>query len=49
MIRDLITKNRCYRRFHQEVQIDRKMLEELVDLARLSSSPGNLQPLRYVL
>ena len=49
MIRDLIIKNRCYRRFHQEVQIDRKILEELVDLARLSSSPGNLQPLRYVL
>ena len=49
MIRDLIMKNRSYRRFHQEVAIECETLRELVDLARLSASAGNLQPLRYVL
>jgi nitroreductase len=49
MIRDLIIKNRSYRRFHQEVAIEYETLRELVDLARLSASAGNLQPLRYVL
>jgi len=49
MIRDLIEKNRSYRRFHQEIAIEYETLRELVDLARLSASAGNLQPLRYVL
>lgn len=49
MIRDLIIKNRSYRRFHQEAAIEYETLRELVDLARLSASAGNLQPLRYVL
>ncbi len=49
MIRDLIIKNRSYRRFHQEVTIEREVLRELVELARLSPSAGNLQPLKYVL
>jgi len=49
MIKDLIIKNRAYRRFYQEVTIERKTLRELVDLARLSASAGNLQPLKYML
>jgi nitroreductase len=49
MVRDLVMKNRTYRRFFQEVAIDRQMLRELVDLARLSASAGNMQPLKYVL
>ena len=48
-IRDLVLKNRSYRRFHQEVPIEVETLKELVDLARLSASAGNLQPLKYVL
>ncbi len=48
MIRDLILKNRSYRRFHQEVAIKRKTLKELVDLGRLSASGGNVQPLKYI-
>lgn len=48
MIRDLILKNRSYRRFHQEVPIKRKTLKELVDLGRLSASGGNSQPLKYI-
>jgi nitroreductase len=49
MIRDLILKNRSYRRFYEEVDINLDTLKELVDLARLSASARNAQPLRYIL
>ena len=49
MLRDLILKNRSHRRFHQGTAIPRATLEELVDLARLSPSGGNMQPLKYIL
>jgi len=49
MLRDLILKNRSHRRFHQGTAIPRATLEELVDLARLSPSAGNMQPLKYIL
>lgn len=49
MIRDLIVRNRSYRRFHQEVTIPLETLREVVDLARLSASTANLQPLKYIL
>ena len=49
MIKDLIAKSRSYRRFFQEVGIDQRILRELVDLARLSPSAANLQPLKYIL
>ncbi len=49
MLKDLIIRNRSYRRFYEDYHIDRKTLNELVDLARLSPSAANLQPLRYYL
>jgi nitroreductase len=49
MIKDLVIKNRTYRRFCEEVAVERETLRELVDLARLSASAANLQPLRYIL
>ena len=49
MIRDLILKNRTYRRFFEEERIERKTLEELLDLARLSPSGGNMQSLKYII
>ncbi len=48
-IRDLIIRNRSVRRFYEAYHISMEILEELVDLARLSPSAGNLQPLRYIL
>ncbi|MCU0847640.1 MAG: nitroreductase family protein [Spirochaetes bacterium] len=48
-LKDLIQKNRSYRRFYQEHEIKFDTLKELVDLARLSPSAANLQPLRYIL
>jgi len=49
MITDLIRKNRTYRRFYEDVPINRSTLEELVNLARLSASAANRQPLKYIL
>ena len=49
MIRDLVLKNRSYRRFYEDAEVDGQTLRELVDLARLSASAGNKQPLRYML
>jgi len=47
MIRDLITGSRSCRRFDSHTAITRATLEELVDLARLSPSGANLQPLKF--
>ncbi|OYD13925.1 nitroreductase [candidate division WOR-3 bacterium JGI_Cruoil_03_44_89] len=49
MLRDLILENRSYRRFYEEVAVELDTLRELVDLARLSASAGNIQPLKYIL
>ena len=49
MIEDLIRKNRSCRRFYQDQPISRETLLSLVNLARLSASAANLQPLKYVL
>jgi nitroreductase len=48
-LKDLILKNRSYRRFYEEHEISLDTLRGLVDLARLSPSGGNLQPLKYKL
>lgn len=49
MLKDLILKSRSCRRFHQNEAVSVSTLEELVDLARLSASARNAQPLRYYL
>jgi len=49
MLEDLVRKNRSYRRFHQNVPVDMETLRALVNLARLSASGSNLQPLKYIL
>jgi nitroreductase len=49
MLKDLIRNNRSYRRFHEEAAVEIHTLRELVELARLTPSAGNRQPLKYVL
>ncbi len=49
MLRDLVLANRSYRRFKQQIPVKESTLRDLVDLARLTPSASNLQPLRYVL
>ncbi len=48
-IRGLILQNRSCRRFEQNQRIPRKLLRQWIDLARLSPSASNLQPLKYVI
>ncbi|MEN1761265.1 PAS domain S-box protein [Anoxynatronum sibiricum] len=47
MIRELVEKNRTYRRFDETREISEEQLREWVDLARITSSGANLQPLKY--
>jgi nitroreductase len=49
MIAELIQGNRSYRRFFQDAAISTDTLTWLVNLARLSASAANLQPLKYLL
>jgi nitroreductase len=49
MLKDLIQKNRSYRRFHQDVPLPMELLREMVESARLSGSARNMQPLKYML
>ncbi len=49
MIEELIRKNRSCRKFHQDFEITADILRQLIDLARLSASSSNLQPLKYVI
>ena len=45
---DLVTRTRSYRRF-QQTPVARTTLRALVNLARLSPTGGNLQPLKFFL
>lgn len=47
--RDMVIRNRSYRRFDESYVVEREMLVELVGLARCTASVANLQPLKYVL
>lgn len=47
MLRNLVLKNRSYRRFYEYKKISLNDLRKWVDLARLSASGRNLQPLKF--
>jgi nitroreductase len=47
-MKELIRKTRSYRRFRQD-PISVQILRELLDMARLTASQRNCQPLRYIL
>mgnify|MGYP000889095763 CR=1 FL=1 len=48
-MKELVLKNRTYRKFDQSVKISMSELEELVELARISSCGHNRNGLRYIL
>jgi nitroreductase len=48
-LKDLVLKTRSYRRFDESHSIEYKTLEGLIELARLSASGANRQPLKYVI
>ncbi len=49
MLKDLVTRNRSYRRFDQNSRISEAQLLNWVELGRLSASGANLQPLKYII
>ncbi len=49
MIKELIRKNRSYRRFYENVSIDITDLLDMIDNARLSASARNAQTLKYII
>ncbi len=49
MLKDLVLRNRSFRRFNHSKRITPDTLRELVDLARLTPSGRNMQPLKYLL
>lgn len=48
-LKELIIKTRSFRRFDESYQIDKKTIESLIDLARLSPTGANKQPLKFVI
>ncbi len=48
-LRELVMRNRSYRRFDEKHAVNRETLMELVDLARMTASAANRQPLKYLL
>ena len=49
MIKALVLTTRSYRRFYQEHRIPLESLRDFIDIARLTASAANLQPLRFLL
>jgi nitroreductase len=49
MITELVKENRSYRRFYEDHAVNPETLKEFVNLARMSASGANLQPLKYIL
>jgi len=47
MLKDLVLKNRSYRRFNNSIEIEKETLLEFIDLARNSASGRNFQTLKY--
>jgi nitroreductase len=47
-LKDLVLKNRSYRRFHEDQDITKEQLKELLELARFSASGANKQPLKFL-
>ncbi|MCR5823418.1 MAG: nitroreductase family protein [Lachnospiraceae bacterium] len=47
MLKELVVKNRSYRGFDENYKVSEKTLKELVDMARLTASGANVQPLKY--
>lgn len=49
MLKNLVLKNRSYRKFKKSNKVSRELLMELIDLARFAPSSKNRQPLKYIL
>jgi len=48
-LEEIIRRNRSYRRFKEDEPLDLATVRGFVDLARLSASGANMQPLKYII
>jgi nitroreductase len=48
LFRELVTKNRSYRRFDESYPVTQESVRDLVELACYAPSARNLQPLKYI-
>jgi len=48
-LKELVFKTRSYRRFNEAYKVETSVLEDLIDLARLSPSGANRQPLKFII
>ena len=49
MFKELVKKNRSYRKFYGDYIIDSQILLDLIELTRITPSAANRQPLKYIL
>lgn len=49
MLKELIKKNRTYRRFDESVRIERLQIEHWLSVVRYTASMRNVQPLKYII
>lgn len=49
MIKELLKKNRSYRRFYQNIRISEEELKDIVDAVRYCASGRNAQALKYAI
>ncbi len=49
MIKEIVKKNRTYRRFDNSVQITREEILDWIDCARYCASAKNAQPMKYII
>ncbi|HKL12894.1 MAG TPA: nitroreductase family protein [Halanaerobiales bacterium] len=49
MLENLVKKNRSYRKFKEQKGISNKIIKDIINLARLSPSSANKQPLKYII
>jgi nitroreductase len=49
MIEDLVKKARCYRKYDESKDIDYKLLENIINNLRFTSSARNAQPIKYLI
>ncbi len=49
MLKDLVLRNRSYRKFYNDKKVSPDQLKHLINLARITPSSKNRQPLKYIL
>jgi nitroreductase len=49
MLKDLVLQNRSYRKFLANQEVSKETLMSLIELARITPSSKNRQPLKYIL